>query len=174
MMIFRRLTVVLLFVVCAVALATADSKPDRLKPFLRIYIGTADEETKSTEYSAAFVDLRGDGTKEALVYLSSDGWCGTGGCTLLILAQGGGSYRVVAKIPAVRLPIWVLPSKSNGWCDIGVVGRNSANEALYEAILSFDGKSYSNVSKSESRALHRKVEGKVVMSAKAKARPLYH
>ncbi|HLV88820.1 MAG TPA: hypothetical protein VKV39_17675 [Candidatus Sulfotelmatobacter sp.] len=118
------------------------------------------------------MDLRDDRTKEAIVYLSSNGWCGTGGCTMLILAPEGTSYRVVTKVPAVRLPIRVLDAKSNGWRDIGVVARKSGVEPLYEAILSFDGNSYP-ISVSEDTESNGKAQGKIVMPSTAKAKPLY-
>jgi hypothetical protein len=165
---FARALLVTLFAVC---FANAQSDLDSLTKVLQDYIGTPDAETKTTEFAAAFVDLRNDGSKEAIVYLSSDGWCGTGGCTMLILAPEGTSYKVVSKIPAVRLPIRVLTAKANGWHSIGVVGRKSGTEPLYEAILSFDGKSYPYVS--DGAESHGKVDGKVVMRATVKSRPLY-
>jgi hypothetical protein len=168
----RQLAAALLLVLFVPSFEAAQSRPDQLTLFLQNYVGTLDEETKKTEYAAAFVDLKDDGTKEAIVYLSSDGWCGTGGCTLLILAPEGTSYRVVTKVPAVRLPIRVLDAKSNGWHDIGVVARKSGVEPLYEAILSFDGKSYP-IGVSEAGESNGKAQGKIVMAATAKARPLY-
>lgn len=150
------------------------SDADSLVKSLQNYVGTPDEEPKTTEYVLAFVDLRDDGTREAIVYLSSNGWCGTAGCTMLILAPAGTSYKVVSRVPAVRLPIWVLVTKTNGWRDIGVVGRKSGNEPLYQAILSFDGKSYPYVSEGAELPLDGDTQGKIVIPASAKATPLYH
>lgn len=83
----------------------SNSRQDELlREFLKNYVGTRHEETKTTRYSAAFVDLCDDGKKEVIVYLSSDGWCGTGGCTMLILAAKGTSYRVVTKTYAASNP----------------------------------------------------------------------
>jgi hypothetical protein len=149
------------------------SKADpRLKEFLQKYIGTSNAETKTTEYSAAFVDLKGDGAKEVIVYLSADGWCGTGGCTMLILAPEGVSYRVVTRIPAVRLPIWVFNTKSNGWRDIGVGARINGVEPLYEAILSFDGQTYPSGLADAPRSNGRH-QGRIVMSEATASEPLY-
>jgi len=153
---------------------TASSDVERLTRFLQKYIGIPTEETKTTRYSAAFVDLRDDQTKDVLIYLSSDGWCGTGGCTMLILAPEGTFYRVVTKIPAVRLPIRLLATKSNGWHDIGVVARRNGTEPLYEAILSSDGKSYPpSVSEAGGAELEKIMPGRIVMPATAKDQPLY-
>jgi hypothetical protein len=168
----RQFAVALLLVLFAPSIGIPQSRPDPLTLFLQNYVGTPDEETKTTEYAVAFVDLKDDGTKEPIVYLSSDGWCGTGGCTLLILAPEGTSYRVVTRVPAVRLPIRVLDAKSNGWRDIGAVARKSGNEPLYEAVLSFDGKSYP-ISVPAAGKSNGKAQGKIVMPATAKAKPLY-
>jgi hypothetical protein len=145
-----------------------------LKKFLQSYVGVPTDENIATRYSATFVDLRDDGTQEIIVYLTSDGWCGTGGCTTLILAPEGTSYRIVTTITVVRLPIRVLATKSNGWHDISVVTRINGIEPTYEAILSFDGKSYpSNPSMPPARRLDGKVEGQIVMPVTAEDKPLY-
>ncbi|MGA7905811.1 MAG: hypothetical protein WCA16_00290, partial [Candidatus Sulfotelmatobacter sp.] len=110
---------------------TSSAQDQRVRKFLQKYVGIPDEETKTTHYSTAFVDLRDDGTNnQVIVYLSSGGWCGTGSCTMLILAAEGTSYRVVAKTTITRLPIRVLVKKSNGWHDISVVARTNGNEPL--------------------------------------------
>jgi len=145
-----------------------------LRKFLQNYIGARTDENKTTRCSAAFVDLEDEGAEDVIVHLTSDGWCGTGGCTTLILAPDGASYRVVTKITITRLPIRVLATKSNGWHDIGVVARISGNEPLSEAILSFDGKTYpSSPSMPPARRSDAKAEGKTVMAATVESRDLY-
>jgi len=154
------------------------SRTDRdgsLKHFLQSFVGLPpDEGENDTQYSAAFVDLRDDGAQEVIVYLSGSAWCGTGGCTMLILAPEGMSYKVVTKTTVTRLPIRVLTTKSNGWHDISVVARINGIEPLYDSILSFDGKTYpNNPSMPPAHRLKGKVEGKTVMSETAGDRPLY-
>ncbi len=140
-----------------------------LRKFLQDYIGAPTQENETTRYSFAFVDLRDNGAQEVVVYLSSDGWCGTGGCTLLILAPEGTSYRVVTRVPAVRLPIRVLTTKTNGWHDLTVVAGNP----LSEVILPFDGKAYpGNASMPPAQPLSGKVAGKIVMPETAEDQPL--
>jgi len=102
--VFRRSLTVLVgeTLLCFIADASFAQSPgpskleDSLKSFLQHYTGTS-AEGKATRYSAAFTDLRGDGIQEALVYLTSDGWCGSGGCTMLVLAPRGSSYTLVTK-----------------------------------------------------------------------------
>lgn len=56
---------------------------DSLKAFLQKYVRQQSSKNyESTEYSAAFVDLNGDGKKEAIVYLEGRWWCGSGGVRL--------------------------------------------------------------------------------------------
>jgi len=174
------LTVSLVFIVAScIAQPQPQHRPsaaqdNSIKKALQSYVGAATDENKTTQYAAASVDLRDDGAQEIIVYLTSDGWCGTGGCTMLILAPDGQSYRIITKITVVRLPIRVLAAKSNGWHDITVMARISGNAPLYEAILSFDGKTYpSNPSMSPARQSEGKVEGKIVMPVTEKGIHLY-
>jgi hypothetical protein len=138
-------------------------------------VGTpSSDETKTTQYVSTFVDLNDDGTQEAIVYLTSDGWCGSGGCTTLIVAPEGSSYKVITKITITRPPIRVLTTKSTGWHDIAVGVHGGGIMHAYEAELSFDGKTYpSNPSMPPARRLLEKVAGEVAVSATEKATPLY-
>ena len=78
---------------------------------------------KTTRYLSASVDLNGDGMQEVIVYLIGGGWCGSGGCTTLILGPQDTSYKVITKMTVTRLPIRVLTTTSNGLHDLPVVVR---------------------------------------------------
>src|SRR6266404_478466 len=94
---------------------------DSLRRFLQNYLRRPSlDHENSTRYFAAFVDLNDDGTDEAIVSITGPRWCGSGGCSTLILAQEGSSYRVVTKITITQPPIRVLTKASNGWRNIGV------------------------------------------------------
>lgn len=116
------------------------AKDEALSRSLRNYVGAPTDETRTTRYSAAFVDLQGDGKRDAVVYLTGSAWCGSGGCTILILVPGSDSFKVIAKMPAVLPPISVLTGKSNGWHDICLV----TGRPLDEAVLSFNARTYLN------------------------------
>src|SRR6476660_3332422 len=116
-----------------------------LKQFLRDYVRQRDRKSfddKTIRYFHSFIDLNGDGTKEAIVYIVGRAWCGSGGCNTLILARSGASWRVVKTIMITRPPIRVLASTSHGWHSItvGVAGGGIAE--AYEAELRFDRRSY--------------------------------
>src|SRR5262245_54702279 len=68
---------------------------------LKTYLQQYDKEqgpSSMASYYASFYDLNNDGKPEVLVYLSgSPVWCGSGGCTLLILTPQGPSYKLVSE-----------------------------------------------------------------------------
>jgi len=97
-----------------------EPKKDLLKSFLQSYVGPATEETKPHDIPGPLRLYAVMRTQQIVVYLTSDGWCGSGGCRMLVLDPKGSSYKVVAHIPTVRLPISVLTAKSSGWHDIRV------------------------------------------------------
>ncbi len=125
-----------------------------------------------TEYFSVFVDLKDDGTRQAIVYFTDH--CGSGGCTMLILLPKGASYRVVTSITIARLPIRVLTTKTNGWHDIGVWVQGGGIQPGYEAKLSFNGKTYPrNPTMPPARQLTEKAAGEVVVPLDAEGKPLY-
>jgi uncharacterized protein YecT (DUF1311 family) len=108
---------------------------------LRIFLQSFDKD-KGTRYIAAFRDLNGDGKAEAIVYLVSNEWCGSGGCNTLILARDGDSWRIITNMTVTQLPIRVLTKSSHGWRSIGVWVQGGSILPGYEAEMDFDGKTY--------------------------------
>jgi len=151
------------------------TKEQSVRKFLQDYVGMpASAETRTTKYFCTFVDLKDDGAQEAIVYLTDDGWCGSGGCTTLVLAPKGSSYELVTKITVTRLPIRVLATKSHGWHDIAVQVQGGGILHAYEAKLSFDGKTYpSNPSIPPAQRLGGRVAGEIAVPLTATGAPLY-
>jgi hypothetical protein len=144
---------------------------DSIKMFLRDYLR---DPFKTTRYCSAFVDLKDNGTRQVIVYFTDQHSCGSGGCTTLILAPEGSSYKVVTSITIVWPPIRVLGTKSNGWHDIGVMVHGGGTDPAYEAKLSFNGETYpSNPTMPPARRLTEKVAGEVVVPLNAVGKPLY-
>lgn len=125
-------------------------------------------------YSATFVHLKGDRSWQVIVHLSTPGYCGSGGCTTLILDATGDTFRLISKIPVTRLPILVMPSTSNGWKDIQVV-VGGGGIPRQKSTLSFDGKSYpENPTVPPARLMDTDVtSGKVILPADAKQIPIF-
>jgi hypothetical protein len=142
-----------------------------VRSFLRSYLGQqVDTETR---FSCARVALNTDEKRQVIVYVSGPKWCGTSGCTMLILQPANSSFRVVTRITAARLPVRVLASTSNGWRDVGVWVQGGGIQPGYEAALRFNGKTYPrNPSVPPARRLREGVSGEVVIPPSEKGVPL--
>jgi hypothetical protein len=171
------LTVCILLVARCLPQPTAQSahtREESLKKFLQNYEGNAiSPGGKTTRYAVAFVDLKDDGVQEAIVYLIGPDWCGSGGCSALILAPHGSSFTVITRTSVTQLPIRILSEKTNGWHDLGV-GVSGGGRPGYEARLRFNGKKYpSNPTVPPSQRLSKKAEGKVVIPRDTEGVPLF-
>lgn len=75
------------------------------------------------------VDLNGDGKDEYFVNFLSPYFCGTGGCTVLLLDH---ESNVITKFTVMNNPIYVEQAKNNGWSDILVFSEGELKEMKYE------------------------------------------
>lgn len=164
-------SLVVVLAVCSFAAA----QEAELRKFLQSYAGPpASDADKATRYFAAFVHLSDDNTQQVIVRLIGGAWCGSGGCTTLILVPKDSSYRVLTKMTVAQLPIRVLDTKSNGWHDLGVWVQGGGIQPGYEARLSFNGKKYpSNPTVPPAQRLTAKINGMVVMPQAVTGEPLY-
>jgi hypothetical protein len=125
--------------------ATASNRPsERLKAYLRSYLrpnGRVPPDA-TTRVSAVRIKTDGGKAEEDIVYVSGQRWCGSGGCTMLILEPTQSSFKLLGRVTIVQLPIRLLSSTSDGRPDIGVRVQGGGVQSGYEAVLSFDGKSY--------------------------------
>lgn len=79
------------------------------------------------------IDLNEDGNEEIFVRLSGPYFCGSGGCTFLLLDKYG---AIITKFTVTRAPIFVEPSKVNGWSlllvkDAGVFKELTFDQGSY-------------------------------------------
>jgi hypothetical protein len=124
-------------------------------------------------YVAAWADLNGDGRPEAIVYLLSGNYCGTGGCNLMVFTSAGRSWRQVADVTIVNPPIRLLSSASHGWRDLAVTVAGGGARA-HEASLSFNGRAYpTNPSVPPARTLGRSVPGSILIADRERGQPLF-
>ncbi|QNI31356.1 hypothetical protein H7849_20065 [Alloacidobacterium dinghuense] len=146
-----------------------------LKAYLRSYLSLGgkvppDTTTRVTAFSVKTDDGK---TKEYIVYLSGQGWCGSGGCTMLVLEPIESSFKVLGRVTIVQLPIRLLHSTSHGYPDIGVTVQGGGILSAYEAVLSFNGERYhSNPSLPPARK-PTAVQGKIIISSTDESVPLY-
>ena len=146
-----------------------------LKTFLQEYVGgPPSDDQKSTRYFTALVDLNNDGIQEAIVYLTGNGWCGSGGCTTLVLVHDRGPWSVVTRIMITRPPIMILNHSSNGWRDLGVWIQGGGIQPGYEAVLRFNGRTYPTSSANPHvMRMAIKAAGKVIISRSDEGELLY-
>jgi hypothetical protein len=125
-------------------------KGDALVQVLRHRLDMHGSFNESTRYSVAFTSLK-DNEQDAVVYISGRAWCGSGGCTLIVLRPEGSSYQILNKKTLARLPIVVLQTKHNGWRDFTIpVSGGGATPGF--SLFQFDGKGYRLVKKLRSGA----------------------
>jgi hypothetical protein len=122
--------------------ASVPDKAPSLHKFLLSYLGASDEDRANTRYLSATVDLNGDGQRENVVYLLGNDWCGSGGCTMLILTTQNAHYKVITRATITRLPIRLLSTRTNGWRDLAVTVAGGGILKAYEAKLTFNGRKY--------------------------------
>jgi len=145
-----------------------------LRAYLQEYVKNPAYDDRTVRYVAAFVDLKDDGVRQAIVYFTDRDSCGSGGCATVILEPIGSSYKIVTELTIVRRPIRVLETKSNGWHDLGVIVAGGGIQMGYEAILPFDGKSYpTNPTVPPAKKSDGKAKGIIVIAYDAKDVPLF-
>jgi len=110
-------------------------KEDAVASFVQQTLGTS-------SYKRADADLNGDGRSEAFFYLTDRDYCGSGGCTLVVLSRKGSSYRVVLRSTVTQLRIRLLATFTRGWRDVGVTVAGGGITRPYVARLRFDGHRY--------------------------------
>lgn len=76
------------------------------------------------------IDLNKDGKNEVFVYLNSPYFCGSGGCTVLLLSD---KLDLITKFTVTSPPLFVEPTQKNGWNVISVQSGNEWKELVYNA-----------------------------------------
>lgn len=142
----------------------AAERPDvtGVERFLRRYTAGS-RSGEEIRYRLGFADLNGDGRAEAIVYLLG-GWCGSGGCTTLILTPSTRGYRLLSAVRIVHLPIRVLHRRQNGWRSLSVRVHGGGITRAYDAELAFDGQRYpANPTIPPARQIETNTPGEVVI-----------
>jgi len=126
------------------------------------------EETAATatQVQVAWTDLNADSRPEAIVYVSGRGWCGSGGCRLLVLERNGATFVVRGKLAVTRPPIGLLSDRTSGWRNLTVYVAGGGIIPGYRVIVPFDGKTYaSNPTVSPARRLGPGIDEEIVIPA---------
>lgn len=116
-------------------------------------------------YKVAFYDLDSDKKPEAIVYLQDSNWCGSGGCSALILQYRNNAWKIVTKLNSASLPISVLTGAKKGWQNLSVHVRGGGIVHGYDAILYFNGKTYPRNPTLQAKATLKQLEKQTVLIA---------
>ena len=92
---------------------------------------------ENAPYDVGFIDLNNDNIKDAIVYLKSRNWCGSGGCTTFVFKGTDSGFVFQSKIMIVKKPIVISQSKTNGYLDL-IVNTGGVGTV----VLKFNGKNY--------------------------------
>ena len=122
-----------LLVVLALPIAVRAQRPPA--SLIAAVQGVAPGAADSLQY--ALVDLNGDSVPDAIVLLGSEGWCGTGGCTMLVFRGRRDRFALVSRSTITNVPIRVLPDTTHGWRTLIVYSKG-----VGDVLLRFDGLRY--------------------------------
>lgn len=147
---------------------------DVLKSYVRKYLSRGDKSPFNNSARINVVQVKtAAGMTESFVYVSGQGWCGSGGCTMLILESAGSTFKMLGDVSIVQLPIRILESTNHGRPDIGVTVYGGGILTPYEAVLSFDGRRYPENPSLVHARRGRRVRGKVILANTSNSVPLY-
>ena len=96
-----------------------DGKP--IVQAIKDYLGSDKLLSDTARFTTGFTDLDGDGTDEAVVYLSDPSFCGSSGCNTYVLKRSGpNTWQVASDITITHPPIYRLPAGKDGWAELGI------------------------------------------------------
>lgn len=115
--------------------------PPNLTKFLRTNLRIDPSSDRDSRFSVTTAKLNGKNISY-VVYLTGNDWCGSGGCTALILQPSGIGFRVINHFTLARLPIKVLPTRTHGWQDLSMPRQGGGSVGAQTVVFRFDGAKY--------------------------------
>lgn len=92
-------------------------------------------DSSAPKFQYSLFDLNCDGQNEAIVLITDNEYCGSGGCTLEIYSGTRRGFKFLSGSTISKPPIRVLDDKSHGWKSIIVFSYG-------DVVLNFNGKKY--------------------------------
>jgi hypothetical protein len=89
------------------------------------------------------VVLNDDGIDDAVVLITNQAYCGSGGCSLVIFKGIAGGFKLISSSPITREPIRLSPEKRDGWHTLSVLVDGGGVEPG-QVLMRFNGTSYPN------------------------------
>jgi len=92
-------------------------------------------------FKYTLVDLNDDGIRDAIVLITDPDYCGSGGCSMLIVRGTSKGFRLVSSSTISRSPIFVSTERRYGWRTLLVtVGGGGARYG--QVVMRFNGTRY--------------------------------
>lgn len=99
------------------------------------------KETTAPTFKHAFADLNDDGRDDAVVLITDNQYCGSGGCSFVVFRGAGDGFQKLSSSTITRAPILLLPEKKNGWHTLSVfVAGGGAKSG--QVLMRFNGTKY--------------------------------
>jgi len=125
-----------LIVVYACKSLTVENPSQKLAEFLtQTYLSEGDLraiESDERRFQYQDVDLNEDGNKEYVVFLSTRYFCGSGGCSFLILDS---NVKLIADFSVTTPPIYVDSQSTGGWKNLILWSDGSYHKLIYNTTL---------------------------------------
>ncbi|MBU5636275.1 hypothetical protein KOM00_05965 [Geomonas sp. Red69] len=110
-------------------------------PALEKAIKAWTEESTAPTFKHAFADLNDDGIDDAVVLITDNQYCGSGGCSFVIFQGVAGGFKLVSSSTITREPILLLTEKKKGWHTLSVFVAGGGAKAG-QVMIRFNGKKY--------------------------------
>ncbi|MDW3651478.1 MAG: hypothetical protein R8P61_30645 [Bacteroidia bacterium] len=108
---------------------------DELNPELHKWMKSIAEEQNFTYMYQAF-DLNGDGKDEYLCGLRGQFWCGSGGCSFIVVEQTDGGLKLLTRGGPTFSPHFISTEENQGWHSI-ILDPTQGQTAEGEAYLNY-------------------------------------
>ncbi len=97
----------------------------------------------ASTYNFVRTDLNEDGRRDALVLFKTPFgyWCGTHGCTMLVLRAHNDYFSLVNAIQPVREPVYISTVKSHGWKNL-IVRVSGRWDKAKDVVMVHNGQKY--------------------------------
>lgn len=142
---------------------------DRVENFLLTdYLDERDLRSISKDqrkFQVSQVDLNNNGQKEIFINLTSSYFCGTGGCTVLLLDP---QFNLITEFTVTRTPIYVEDNTQNGWKILKVNSEGKWRNLIFE-----NGSYPSNPSVEETAKQEPSTKSEVLFDADHRQNKIY-
>jgi hypothetical protein len=136
MIVWRAACVWMVLLLCGATVSAPPAPPDELLAAVQLHAEKAGVR-QVVRWRQALVELNGDGVHDAVVLLLDPDWCGSGGCTMLVLKGSKRGYAVQSSSSVTDAPIRVSPVVVSGWKTLIVYSRGRG-----DVLMRFNGKRY--------------------------------